>query len=412
MSHEAQVLLEVVEEAQLSAARLQEIALDHPDVRNLIGPADPGELVVSGPDVLGRKQGPSRPGSPFRATVFHPQWNRSVEVSGNLDAPEELHATPSAFAPVPGPRELRRAAEILRQNDGFAHLATRQGVILYQPMPPLADIEQEDGNLVRRPTLGIFDPAASPRHRIVAVDIPNRAVDWQPHGVDGPAYDDCELRLPVAVESLEDAGGPKEVRVRVIRGDEELWNLTVRRPRDSVPQAFGKGSGVELGMVHYRGHLVLSQAHVPILNVLYDDEVSFRDWQSQETPFEATGDDPVGPGWRLCTQPPASILEACTDAGTFQGVALWYADGELRIVSEMQAGWYRYVSDWRLRDDGVIKPHFGFAGTRNPRTCMRHQHHVYWRLDFDIEGAGTDSVEQQGLFFPGRPRWTDRKSVV
>jgi Cu2+-containing amine oxidase len=71
----------------------------------------------------------------------------------------------------------------------------------------------------------------------------------------------------------------------------------------------------------------------------------------------------------------------------------------------MQAGWYRYISDWRLRDDGTIAPRFGFAGTRNPRTCMRHQHHVYWRLDFDIEGAGRDAVEERGLFFPGFPLW-------
>ena len=64
------------------------------------------------------------------------------------------------------------------------------------------------------------------------------------------------------------------------------------------------------------------------------------------------------------------------------------------------------MSDWRLRDDGTIAPRFGFAGTRNPGTCMRHQHHVYWRLDFDIEGAGNDIVEQGGLtLLPGLPLW-------
>ena len=173
------------------------------------------------------------------------------------------------------------------------------------------------------------------------------------------------------------------------------------RPRASTPQTFGKGSGVELRQVTYRGRLVLWQAHVPILNVLYDDSVTYRDWQNQETPFQADGTDPVGPGWRLCTAPPATILESGTDAGNFQGVALWYEDGELRIVSEVQAGWYRYVSDWRLRDDGTILPRFGFAGTRNPRTCMRHQHHVYWRFDFDIEGAGNDVVQQRDLFPAG-----------
>jgi hypothetical protein len=40
-------------------------------------------------------------------------------------------------------------------------------------------------------------------------------------------------------------------------------------------------------------------------------------------------------------------------------VALWYEDGELRLVSELLAGWYRYISDWRLRDDGTIRPRSG-----------------------------------------------------
>jgi len=72
----------------------------------------------------------------------------------------------------------------------------------------------------------------------------------------------------------------------------------------------------------------------------------------------------------------------------------------LRIVSEMMAGWYRYVSDWRMRDDGTIGARFGFAGTRNPRTCMRHQHHVYWRFDFDINGAANDALEVQRVVIP------------
>ena len=34
---------------------------------------------------------------------------------------------------------------------------------------------------------------------------------------------------------------------------------------------------------------------------------------------------------------------------------------------------------------------------------MRHQHHVYWRLDFDIEGAGRNVVEQSGTSLPRTP---------
>ncbi len=144
---------------------------------------------------------------------------------------------------------------------------------------------------------------------------------------------------------LAEAPGSARVRVRVLRSGQELWSFTVLRPQNSTPIQFGKGSGVELRQVRNRGRLMLWQAHVPILNVLYDDGVTYRDWQNEETQFHAVGSDPVGPGWRLCSGPPATILECGTDVGNFQGVALWYDDGELQIVSEVQAGWYRYISE-------------------------------------------------------------------
>jgi hypothetical protein len=395
-----EVFVEPVTPPGPAPERLRELLGAHETVASFLDAPDPAALHITEPDLLGRQPGPD---APFQASVFDPTSNRALDVSGQLDRPDDLHVRPSTFRPNPTPEELRTAAAVLRED---ARFPAGDDVLVYAPMPPLADLERDDGTTVRRPALGIYDPSGSPKHRIVAVDLAARAVDWSPAGVDAPTDDDCEARLPVGVESLPDAGGPGQVRVRVLRGGTELWNIIVVRPRDSEPRTHGKGSGVELRQVRHRGHLVLWQAHVPILNVLYDDGVSYRDWQNQETPFQAVGSDPVGPGWRLCTQPPATILESGTDAGDFQGVALHYEDGELRIVSEVQAGWYRYITEWRLRDDGVIKPRFGFAGTRNPRTCMRHQHHIYWRLDFDIDGAGADVVEQRGLIFPHLPAWT------
>ncbi|MFZ0157831.1 MAG: hypothetical protein WAL50_02285 [Kineosporiaceae bacterium] len=401
MPQDLEILVEPYEdEITNRIAHWRDVLVRHDRVREGLGDADPSTLQILGPHLPGRKREES---SPFVATVFDPGENRAVEVRGRLDA-DEVEVTSSAFRPNPTEEELRAAAGILRADEGFARLRERDDVVVYQPMPPLSDAERDDGTTARRIGLAVFDPAAEQPHRYAAVDIGERLVEWDPgwfHALDG----DCEDHLPVGVESLADAGGRDWVRVRVIRGGEELWNLVVVRPRASAPTHVGKGSGVELKYVTYRGRLVLWQAHVPILNVLYDDGVTYRDWQNQETPFLADGFDPVGPGWRVCTSPPATILESGTDAGNFQGVALHYADGELRIVSEVQAGWYRYMSDWRLRDDGTIAPRFGFAGTRNPRTCMRHQHHVYWRLDFDIDGAGNDVVEERGLSLPGRPLW-------
>jgi hypothetical protein len=402
MANGVEILVEPFEAIRFPAERLREWLADDPRFREILGDVDVDSLQISEPEILQREK---KDDSPFIATVFDPRHNRAVEVSGFVDQPGNLSVSASAFRPMPTREEIGTALEILRADDRYVSLANREDVVIYQPMPPLADVEEEDGQLVRRPTLGILDPIQSPRHQIVAVDLAARRVDWEPAGVDPATDHDCEAHLPVGVESMPDTGGPDSVTVRVIRNGTELWSLVVVRPRNSSPTTYGKGSGVELRHVRYRGRLVLWRAHVPILNVLYDDGVTYRDWQNQETPFFASGTDPVGPGWRLCTQQPATILEAGTDAGNFQGVALWYEDGELRLVSELQAGWYRYISDWRLRDDGTIRPRFGFAGTRNPRTCMRHQHHAYWRLDFDVEGAGRDVIEQLGLFFPVSPRW-------
>jgi hypothetical protein len=399
---DVQVVLEPFEEISLSVDRLREIALRHSRVSELLGDLDDDQIVLGLPDVLGREKNGD---SPFRATLFDRRTNRAVELAGRLRAPEQLDVRPIAYAPVPHADELRIAADVLRHDERFEHLRDRDDVTIYQPMPPLADAERPDGTFARRPTLGIYDPKGGPRHRIVAVDLAERAIDWEPRGVDPASDSDCESWLPVGVDSISSSGGLAQVRVRVLSGSTELWDLIVVRPRDSSPQTFGKGSGVELRMVRYRGKLIFWRAHVPILNVLYDDGISYRDWQSQETLFIANGSDPVGAGWRVCNQAPATILEAGTDAGNFQGVAFWYSNGELRIVSELQAGWYRYISDWRLTDWGTIKPRFGFTGTRNPRTCKRHTHHAYWRFDFDIEGAANDVVEQLGLFFPTKPRW-------
>jgi hypothetical protein len=401
MPDEVEVLVEPYEDdVAVPLERWRALIVGHAKVRELLIGADPDRVQVSAPEIVGREK---REDSAFVATAFDPRANRTVLVHGRLDDPDGFDVQYIAFRPNPTPEELRLAAEVLRVDEGFAELAGRDDVVIYQPMPPLADLELADGTSVRRPTLGILDPQGRLRHRFVAVDLAARTVDWHPNGIEHPAAGDCEAHLPVGVESLPDAGGPD--RVRVLLGGQELWSLVVVRPRNSTPTTFNKGSGVELRLVSYRGKLVLWQAHVPILNVLYDDGTTYRDWQNQETPFEASGTDPVGPGWRLCTSPPATILESGTDTGNFQGVALWYEQGELRIVSEVQAGWYRYMSDWRLRNDGTIGPRFGFAGTRNPRTCMPHQHHVYWRLDFDIEGAGNDVVQQRGLFLPPQPLW-------
>ena len=59
----------------------------------------------------------------------------------------------------------------------------------------------------------------------------------------------------------------------------------------------------------------------------------------------------------------------------------------LRLVTETEAGWYRYVMEWRLHLDGTIEPVFGFGAVSNSCTCNEHHHHAYWRFEFALDGV-------------------------
>src|SRR5207249_4060986 len=118
------------------------------------------------------------------------------------------------------------------------------------------------------------------------------------------------------------------------------------------------------------------------------------DWQDQEACFDAQLGYDATPGYRVCSGPAETILDSGSDVGNFRGVAIYVQGQEVVLVSEMRAGWYRYIREWRLHSNGTIRPRFGFAGTANPCTCNRHHHHVYWRLDFDIRTFWGNTVRE------------------
>jgi hypothetical protein len=113
----------------------------------------------------------------------------------------------------------------------------------------------------------------------------------------------------------------------------------------------------------------------------------------EEACFAAEGSEPVA-GFRVCADRPGTILETGVDGGSFRGVALWLDGDELVLVSQVQAGWQRYVNEWRLAADGTLRPRVGFAAASNPCTCRPHLHHAYWRLDIDILDAGGNVVQE------------------
>jgi hypothetical protein len=176
-----------------------------------------------------------------------------------------------------------------------------------------------------------------------------------------------------------------------------VWSLCWIAPNASSGV---DGSGLELRHMFYKGKEVLYRAHVPCLNVKYDPggcggpNLSYRDWANFLVPFEAN--NVTVPGlYAEPTMPPKTVCDhPGTDKGTFSGVAAEMREDCLILTSQMSAGWYRYVMKWTFRHDGTIEPRFEFTAVENPCVYKPHHHHVYWRLDFDVDGALDNVIEE------------------
>jgi primary-amine oxidase len=88
----------------------------------------------------------------------------------------------------------------------------------------------------------------------------------------------------------------------------------------------------------------------------------------------------------------------------------------LSLFSVSALGAYNYVVAWNFDDDGTIRPEVGatgqlqlYGGPPNQtwpvgggNRAVAHMHNFYWRLDFDVDGAADDRVEEmEAGFVPG-----------
>jgi hypothetical protein len=325
-----------------------------------------------------------------RATLYDYAAERALLLDVPLEGGGAPTVASSARQPLPSPEEFDDAVAVVRDHSELGP-ALRDGRLLpYRAMPPLAGEELPDGTVERTLTVGLRPAQGGEGHEIVGVRLGRRDV---------VRYDDKappRSRAAPRACGVPDAGqttmtaAAGAARITVTRDGETLWSLIAVRPAAS---SGSQGSGVELRGVAYRGRRVLRRAHVPILNVRYDGDACgpYRDWQNEEGRFTAQGSGPA-PGFRLCPTPATTVLDTGDDHGNFRGVAVYVDDEEVVLVSELEAGWYRYVSRWRLHADGTIRARFGFGAVENSCVCERHHHHAYWRLDFDIGGAGRDVV--------------------
>lgn len=360
------------------------------------------ELIESD-EIVGRRTPPSR----YRATFYDYTRNRAVIAEGSFDRPDEVEASVTGHQPLPSNEEFAAAVEILQRDSTFGPALRSRSLIPYPPMPPLVN-EDARNRAERTLAVGLLPGSLTGEsrqkefklaHEIVGVNMIRQAVLRFEGGAPRTAtVSGAACGLPNAGQATTSRGTAGQFQVTISQGADVLWNFLVVRPSASSGT---RGSGVELRSVFYRGKSVLKRAHVPILNVKYDRDLCgpYRDWQYQEGAFVADGTD-VAPGIRMTATKPETILDNMTDTGNFRGVAIYSTPEEVTLVSELEAGWYRYVSKWHLRADGTIQPRFGFGGTQNGCVCNAHDHHAFWRLDFDVAGANNNIVTEESALAP------------
>jgi hypothetical protein len=343
-----------------------------------------------------RKTAKPRENDRYRATYYDYTNNRAVHAEGRFGDARGAAASISRRQPRPTPDEFEAAVKILRRHKELgAHV--RSGALQpYRPMPPLVETTLPDGTIERTVAVGLLPTGRrkTPQHEIVGVNMVRRRVERYEAGAPPTALATAGVcGVPNAAgQATTGQGVAGQAWVSVYQGSTLLWRFLVVRPSASSGT---DGSAVELRYVDYRGKRVLYQAHVPILNVLYDGNKCgpYRDWQYEEGMIQATGAN-VAPGFLLCPTPAKTILDTGSDTGTFLGTAIYVDGQEVVLVCELEAGWYRYISEWRLHANGTIRPRFAFDATSSSCVCNKHHHHVYWRLDFDIRTPGNNVVRE------------------
>lgn len=321
--------------------------------------------------------------------------NRPIVIDTVIGDTRQTTVTIGKDQPLPSPEEFDAAAAVIRNDPNFSDLF-KGGASVYRTMPPLVS---ESLAADRTLTVGISAPGTDTPNQIVAVNMIRKSVATFVKNAPPTARAvEAACGAPNAGQGTTSRGTAGQYNLTISVSGTPIWQMLVIRPSASSGT---RASGVELRDVSYLGKPILKRAHVPILNVLYDNGACgpYRDWQWQEGSFLANSSvaDPA-PGVRICNSAPQTMVDSPThsDTGNFRGVAIYQDpnNNEVTIVSELEAGWYRYISRWEFSPSGVIRARFGFDGVNNSCICNAHHHHSYWRLDFDIASAGRNRFTQ------------------
>ncbi len=337
------------------------------------------------------------PPNAFRAIYYDYTNNQVVRAEGRFDNVENLQVSMGNDQPLPSNEEYAAAIAVLHNDPKIGPELTQNRLIANPAMPPVIYPDMAtNGAGVERTINILLLPVSKGSYptEVVGVNMVRNSVVHFPGGAPPSSKAAAAAcGIPSAGQATSSSGTPGQFEFVVRKDGVEYWRFIAIRP--SASSGPGDRSGIELQSVKYKGKTLLKRMHTPILNINYDGNACgpYRDWQWQEGMFRADGTDVPGTngGVRDCGATPATTaLETGNDFGNFRGIA-FYSVGtdELVLVSEMNAGWYRYICEYRFNTNGTIRPRYGYGATSNSCVCFAHTHHVYWRFDFDIGGDGT-----------------------
>ncbi len=337
------------------------------------------------------KSQPSPVPTRFRVTFYDYTNDRAVIAESDFAGKSAIEVRTELSDPGVGGDELQAAYQLVQSDADFAGLVKSRKLEYDAAMPPVSNLNGE--RLVNVTVKNLIDGT----YQIVGVSFKNnRVVRYENDAPPTARVSAVSCGIPSAGQGSTGAGVAGQYQVTIFQDRVPLWEMLVVRPSASSG-ASGEQSGIEVRDVKYKSKSVLKRGHAPILNVQYINNTCgpFRDWQYSEGFFNApaagaTYPNGTGGGIALLAegQVATTSVETRNDSGNFQGVAIYQQDvgngKEVVMVTEMNAGWYRYVMEWRFAPDGTIRPRYGFGSTTNGCVCNPRNHHVYWRFDFDV----------------------------
>ncbi len=145
--------------------------------------------------------------------------------------------------------------------------------------------------------------------------------------------------------------------------------------------------GLSLLNGSFRGFRIIGKFSMPVIRVKYQTDGGWHDWRR---PF-GWGAGPYADQLRWKLGGTHGLQRISNRGNEYVAIYEFLVNGVrwLEMAIYARIGAYHIYQTWYLSEEGALQPHVWSKGlTIN----MDHDHHPYWRLDFDIDGPDHNRV--------------------